>query len=233
MQDLINEYCKARMFFIDSGTTIFYFDLNDNKIDNQHSLSFDYAMYQTLCSYDKYKFSLIPQEKNRYRFVLQRQILYQVLSEYTRIPTEFLDFHIDPNGKPFLANFPISFNISHTQSEYVIAVGGNKIEVGIDIDVISKIRNPLLYSKFLFKTKTFNDPYLVLKSWTVFESYAKCRGLSLSSVIKDDSFSQFVANLVVGLEKENYDNCRFSFFQFSSASFTTLCELSEERFASY
>lgn len=94
-----------------------------------------------------------------------------------------LNFLYNANGKPYIENNPIFFNISHSKN--IVAVGfDHKNELGIDIEKIEDIDNDIiniLYSN-IEKEKYKNillDKNIFYKAWTMKESYAKMLGLGL------------------------------------------------------
>ncbi len=211
------------MFFVETGTCVFYFSLNKENLCLLELFSTMSVQDISLSERDRLKLLNIKDNLERYRFVLQRLLLYEVLSIYENIQPNLPDIHIDQNGKPYLKSSSISFNISHSEEQYIIVVGSNKSQVGVDIDTISKIRNPVKYSSILFHNRIIKDPFILLCAWTIFEAYSKSTGIPLAQLFKSD-FSYFAADLALGSKDIFYNNFKFFPFQCSPNAFATICE---------
>lgn len=89
---------------------------------------------------------------------------------------EQFEVFIGQNGKPYLKNVPLFFNISHTDSGFVCAV--SESEVGVDIQskkeptdrMVKKICSPKEYDRII-SSKSFADDFIRL--WTLKESVIK------------------------------------------------------------
>jgi 4'-phosphopantetheinyl transferase len=66
-------------------------------------------------------------------FVLARGLLRRILSNYLDCPPAEIRFTRNGNGKPFLENHPLEFNLSHSRERVLIAVTADR-RVGIDIE---------------------------------------------------------------------------------------------------
>lgn len=223
MHALIEHFCAGSRFLVGSGTRILYFNLDTAEPLSGNPATARYEANDALCCRDRLRLSSIRSERDRRRFVLQRHLLYAALSEYSGARPALPDVRLDANGKPVLPHSPVSFSISHAGAEYVIALGPAVARVGVDLDLLSKIRNPAAYSALLFRDRVFGDAETVLRAWTICEAYAKCTGIPLGSLARGD-FSRFAADLASGGEPGNWAGFRFTLVRFSPASFTTLCE---------
>jgi phosphopantetheinyl transferase len=77
--------------------------------------------------------ALYRRQRDRRRFVGSRTFLRRLLSRKTGLPPRSLEIGIAPNGKPFLANAPLHFSISHSASLVLVAIS-SEAEVGVDIE---------------------------------------------------------------------------------------------------
>ncbi len=66
-------------------------------------------------------------------FVLARGLLRRILGEYLDRPPAEIRFARNGNGKPFIENHPLEFNLSHSRERTLIAVTSGR-QVGIDIE---------------------------------------------------------------------------------------------------
>src|SRR5258707_8270511 len=69
------------------------------------------------------------------RYTVARANLRRILSRYTDVAPELLKFKYSANGKPFLANASIRFNLSHSSNLAVVGVTRDR-EIGIDVEQI-------------------------------------------------------------------------------------------------
>jgi 4'-phosphopantetheinyl transferase len=82
------------------------------------------------------------------RFRNARGILRLLLGRYLRLDPASLKFTAGPNGKPFLADGRLGFNVAHTEGMTVIAVGRD-CEVGVDVEKLEAPPNsPALAEQF-------------------------------------------------------------------------------------
>src|SRR5260370_32848800 len=69
------------------------------------------------------------------RYAVARAKLRRILGRYTDVAPWLLQFKYSANGKPFLANGSIRFNVSHSSNLAAVAVTRGR-EVGIDVEQI-------------------------------------------------------------------------------------------------
>jgi 4'-phosphopantetheinyl transferase len=131
------------------------------------------------------------------RYVVARANLRRILSRYTDAAPELLRFEYSANGKPFLANASIRFNLSHSSDLAVIAVAHDR-EIGIDVERIRHDNDLLDVAEHYFAP----DERAALRSlsaeercfgffrcWTRKEAYLKARGEGLSMDLQAFSVS--------------------------------------------
>ena len=70
---------------------------------------------------------------DRKRCIAADMLAREVISEETGIPAEEIVFGTDGNGKPFVENGNVYFNVSHS-AHYVAAAVSKECEVGIDVE---------------------------------------------------------------------------------------------------
>ena len=101
-----------------------------------------------------------------------------------------LEFVLNENGKPFLKDHPfVYFNFSHCKYGAVCVIA--EAEVGVDIEGIERYKENIAQrvcsDNELKQLEIANDPVkLFFRIWTEKESYAKAKGLGISSVLKKD-----------------------------------------------
>lgn len=75
--------------------------------------------------------------RDRARFIAAHVALRQVLSSHTGVDAPLLEFELGKNGKPALVRPDgVHFNLSHSQSVALIAIGRSDVEIGVDVEVL-------------------------------------------------------------------------------------------------
>lgn len=117
------------------------------------------------------------------------------------------------NGKPYLCNSDIHFNISHTDSKVIIAVANEYI--GIDAEKISRSRKVLKIAKRYFKHGEFlsleksDDLYRDFYTlWTLKESQVKRSSLGIAKGLDTATFKVVNNDWI----SENYPNDFITFY---------------------
>ncbi len=120
------------------------------------------------------------------RFIVGRAILRVVLSYYLNILPKDIVFYYNHYGKPYIVTNTIDsleFNITHSNKMLVIAIANRS--VGIDIEYMHCVNNLEGYMEGLLTTYLQNDlrmnkneekQKILLRLWTVLESYVKAIG---------------------------------------------------------
>lgn len=116
--------------------------------------------YKNLSGFDKIKIDKLVVKKQKYLSIMGIYLLKKGLKDYYNLNYNNKIILRNDNGKPYIKNSNIYFNISHS-NDYVVCVFNNK-NVGIDIEK---------------KKKDFD-----IKSFTLKESYTKMKGLSIFNI---------------------------------------------------
>lgn len=76
-------------------------------------------------------------DEHRERYIVARAVLRHILSEYTEILPDKIEFVLGPRGKPYLKEnkWDLQFNVSHSHDQVVYALT-NHLEIGVDIEKI-------------------------------------------------------------------------------------------------
>lgn len=133
-------------------------------------------------------------------FEKKRSALRVVLSHYTRIPPELLQFEESEDGKPVLTSnqnaHGLHFNLSHTAGIQLIALSCVG-EIGIDIERIRPLdKMSALMNRYFFPSEKqrveANAPENQLRAyfeiWTAKEAWAKARGKSVFRALSQFEF---------------------------------------------
>ncbi|MFA6843878.1 MAG: 4'-phosphopantetheinyl transferase superfamily protein, partial [Bacilli bacterium] len=121
------------------------------------------------------------EEYKRNSVVMQKMLVKYYKKHHFALP---IKYQYNQHGKPFVKDYDLFFNMSHSANYCAFAV--SKYEVGIDIE---KLTNKD-YSKII--EKVLNDcerdhlkKYPFLVQWTIKESYLKCLGIGLIKNLQD------------------------------------------------
>lgn len=73
------------------------------------------------------------------RYVVAHGLLRESLANYVDESAAELEFSVTDRGKPFLTKYPeLSFNMSHTENSWALAVVQSRCELGLDIEYFKK-----------------------------------------------------------------------------------------------
>ncbi len=147
----------------------------------------DYSYFLSIIKEEKHnKILKILNENDKKRSILGELLFIELLKEL-KIDYNSIQIYKNKNGKPYIENKNIYFNISHSNDYVVCAISNN--EIGIDIEKIRTI-NPNVIKQFA----TVNEIEYIKKQdsyfkkcfeiFTLKESYFKCLGTNLNYIKK-------------------------------------------------
>lgn len=125
---------------------------------------------------------LLPELRKNY--IDSHVILRQVLAHFTGLQADKLVISNLIQGKPFLQNHQLKFNLSHTKNAFLIAV--SDLEIGVDMEEIQNEIdfNGIMDYAFSRSDKLFCQehelPVAFTRIWTLKEAYLKAIGTGLS-----------------------------------------------------
>lgn len=132
-------------------------------------------------------------EKHRHRYIASHAATRIILADQLQQPIEKLIISATENGKPYIPNNPIFFNLSHSGDLAYIAIT-NQGDVGIDVEKIKPTIDALEIAKRFFhplELKQFNEiPQEKHKDffyycWTGKEAFVKTKGIGITSYLSD------------------------------------------------
>jgi len=124
----------------------------------------------------------------RKRFVKSRLILRRILSVYLNQPAPDIGFLYHGNGKPYLKNHPLYFNLSHSHEQWLVALTGRQ-EIGADVqkmeqlsgmDAIIRRYFPKEEQERLGSLSQEQKKPAFYHLWTVKEAFVKAHGRVLA-----------------------------------------------------
>lgn len=149
--------------------------------------NFDDGFYQKVRECEKAILTERTQQSEKNDSLLSRVLLGYILKKHYSI--EKFSFYYGSNGKPYLKNEALYFNISHS-GNYVICVTSDA-EIGCDVQCIGKY-NPRIAERFFteneraFLEKSENQPSDFTRLWALKESVLKKTGEGITGGL--DSF---------------------------------------------
>ena len=158
-----------------------------NFLDFSHYLPVLYDKYLT-CD-DKTRLDKLIIEKKRSDFIVSRCVLRLILSKLLSCDLKDIKFFFNQNGKPFLLDNSIYFNLSHCSDFCVIAIDKSN-EIGIDIQKPKLNANVQLIAKRFFCKNDYEwllsrpiheQETVFYRLWTAKEAACKALGAKLWS----------------------------------------------------
>lgn len=130
-------------------------------------------------------------QRHRRRYIVARGALRSVLGQALNSDPALLVIDYTKFGKPFLPDFDLHFNVSHSHELALIAVAGDRhVHVGIDVEYAMRQVENLADMAARFFSRTENDVFQALPAelqqeaffncWTRKEAYIKALGEGLS-----------------------------------------------------
>ena len=74
---------------------------------------------------------------HRNRFLRSRAFLRTTIARYCQTEAERLELELEDNGKPFVKNAPVAFNLSHSADVAVLGVA-RMSEIGVDVECFDR-----------------------------------------------------------------------------------------------
>lgn len=126
-------------------------------------------------------------ERDKRRFTVGRGVLRLILAQYLQIEPDQLQFNYGPQGKPFLAQHQLQFNVSHSRELALYAVTLSH-DVGVDIEHLRPLPD---FEQIATRFFSINEQQVLLNlppnqqekafftCWTRKEAYIKAIGQGL------------------------------------------------------
>lgn len=155
--------------------------ININDINKAEILNF----YNNINSSKKIKIDKIRNKKRKIQSVLGEYLLKELLKIYN-ISYSNINYIYNEEGKPYIKDYNIYFNISHSH-DYVITVISNK-EIGVDIEKIRKTNISIINRICTNKEKEYvlssniDIEKRLFEIFTLKEAYFKMKGLNLNNL---------------------------------------------------
>lgn len=161
-------------------------------------------IYQLIKKEKATKIDKIQSKKSKKASILGEYLFIIGLKRFYNIEYINIDINYNENGKPYINNYPIFFNISHS-GNYVIIVFSNK-EIGIDIQKKEKTLKSLKnYITTTNDKKILNHilHYDTIAIFSLKESYIKMLGKRIND-IKKIEISNILKNNIIVIDDNKY-----------------------------
>ncbi len=147
------------------------------------------ARYRSVLSaHERERADRFRQDRQRQRFVTAHGQLRLILSQYLEQPPELIAIAQNAQGKPYIADHRLQFNLAHVNDVMLCALTWD-YAVGIDVeDTRREVEMMTIARSFfspgeveLLEVRTPNDQrQLFFDLWTRKEAYLKARGVGLT-----------------------------------------------------
>lgn len=124
--------------------------------------------------------------ETRERQILARALTRRLLAEATGLPARELEFRRSEQGKPYLANASVRFNISHSQRAFALAWTAAELELGVDIEDMARrlqearlARRSFTPGEIAAWEAAANPRQQWLTTWTSKEALLKATGIGI------------------------------------------------------
>lgn len=134
-------------------------------------------------------------DMHRRRYVAAHFAMNNILADELRISTEEIQYNKNPYGKPFISNYPVNFNLSHSE-ELALLIVSNDCEVGIDVEYMKRVIDVRGVAARFFHPEEVEQLLLLpedeqmlyfYRVWTAKEAFLKAKGVGIADHLK--SFS--------------------------------------------
>lgn len=126
------------------------------------------------------------------------------------------DIVLSQNGKPYIKNCEVKFNLSHSGTKVMCAVSGN--DIGCDVEKVKDIDDKIAkrffhneeYDYILSQKSEEKQKDAFFRLWTLKESFLKITGLGMKLPLSD--FCIIINDTEINI-RQNLDNNDYRFFE--------------------
>jgi 4'-phosphopantetheinyl transferase len=139
------------------------------------------------------------------RYIGSHAFMRTVLAQVLGTRSESLVFDASENGKPFLRDYELAFNLSHSNAIAYLAIGGVD-PIGIDVETHHHIDDLMSVARTVFSQRELavlesaaagDRTKLFLRCWTRKEAYVKALGVGLGARLCDITVGPILDDIVV------------------------------------
>jgi 4'-phosphopantetheinyl transferase len=131
-------------------------------------------------------------DQHRRRYIASHAALRNILAQQLNTTACKIDIHIQENGKPYIPQTPIHFNLTHSKDLALLAISYQG-DVGIDLEYLKQGTNFLgIAERFFHPLEVEQLKEMAPKSrekffyfcWTGKEAYLKAKGVGIANHLK-------------------------------------------------
>lgn len=154
-------------------------------------------LYKSLCNERKEKADRIKDVKAKKLSICAGALMQYSLSKVTGVPSAMLRYKTDENGKPYVENIKVHFNLAHSYNLVLCAVSDNPI--GIDTERIRQVNTDIAKKYFTKREMEYvlenkiQEVNRFFEVWTKKEAYVKMLGTGISDFLTFDSLSKKIS----------------------------------------
>lgn len=125
------------------------------------------------------------------------------------------DFALTANGKPYLPNSDIYFNLSHSGAKVVCAI--SNLPVGIDLQEVDEFSDNVYNYAFNPNEQAYigDNAERMYQLWAIKESYIKLKDLTLSAMKRMDAFDIIDGDIIMRDQNINFFTDRISWYRYA------------------
>lgn len=192
-------------------------------------------LWSFLSDQEKIKARQFANSVHKENYIIAHGLLKILLSSYTSIPPQYIEYSYNEFGKPFLkSNNSFQFNMSHSGEKIAFAIAQD-IQIGIDIEykknkinvnsIAEMIMSPT--EAFLFHQLEEKDkPHSFFDFWTKKEAILKAAGKGLSYPFNKIDVSDLSSNKAV-VNHYSYYHSVLNIAEDYAAAVATNCKTSQ------
>jgi len=157
-------------------------------------------------------------DKHRERYIRGRAFLRTIVAGSLNIDGKDLVLQTNEFDKPYIANNPIYFNLSHSSATAVLVLCEN-MPVGIDLEFVDRKVEVVQLGKTVFTSNEMNRlekadkeqaKHLFFQFWTAKEAYLKMLGTGLSLSPKKLELN-FASDRPISCSSKGYPSANLSY----------------------
>jgi 4'-phosphopantetheinyl transferase len=147
------------------------------------------ASLDTLDEVERTRAAAFVFEHHRRRYIVAHSFLRSVLGAALTVAPTSIRFSATEHGKPYVANYGLTFNLSHSDHIAYVAISSTG-EIGIDVELHRHMDDVLRLAATVFSPDEIREIESVpanaqiarfLRCWTRKESYVKAVGVGLGA----------------------------------------------------
>ncbi len=194
--------------------------------------------FSRLSDYEKDRALKFKFYKDKLTYIATHYELRELLSQVAQIEPSLLKIHFELNKKPYLKEFPIDFNISHSTNIFSVLIADKPGQtVGVDIETIQSFNSLEDISKrfmhknereYILKDSDENSKAIrFLEIWTRKEAFLKLLGVGIQDNLDEFDLTCGIKQVEINLpDNENIKSNKISCYTYTNDEFLlSVCKI--------